>query len=1139
MSAPTPPADPRATLRLCGAPTVQAAAAPPRPLAAVDAALLAWLALEGPTARERLAALLWPGSDAASARNALRQRLFRLRRQAGCELVEGVAVLALAGGVGHDLGAVDPAAPLDAAGLLAGLQLPEHPELDDWLRQRRAARLADARRGVTERIAALEQAGDAAAALPLALELLRRDPLSEDAHRRVIRLHYLRGDRAAALLAFDHCEAVLKHEVGTAPSPQTLALLATVQAATAPEPAPGAAGPAAALPASVLRPPRLVGRDAELAALHEALRQGSVTLVSGEAGLGKSRLLQAVGRGGPGGFPTPLYSAARPGDALVPYATLARLLRAVAAQVPEAADAALREALAPLLPEWAPAGAQAALARLPLAPVAALLQRAAAQLPVLLLDDLHFADDATLELLQGLLLGGADPPPTGAGGPVWALGLRPPSPGSPLQVLVDALARARPGVQLRLAPLAVAQVAEFVDALALPGVVGATLAPALHQRTGGNPLFLLETLKLAWRDGSLARPDGLPRPQSLEQLIAGQLAQLSAGALQLARVAAVAGADFGIELAEALSGRSALDLADDWRELESRQVLHQGAFAHDLVHDAVLQALPEAIARHLHGRAAAWLQDHGGEPGRIAAHWLAAGQRERAVPALRAAAERAHRALREGERIALLLQAADLAEAGGRGDEAFELVRSAIAGHMNTIRQTDGLPLLDRLDALAATPAQRARAAADRAWYSAVLGDLAVAAAQGQAALAQAQALDDAALQASVRQRLGTTLGMAGRFSEALPHLDAAAPWIAAHAAPEDRAEFEGNLAVVLDNLGRPGEAEVHHRRALAGSAAAGAPAESGDPAARATLLANFAASRLDAGDLAQAAELAAQAQRIVAGYELAGSSAGFVATLLAQCERAAGRHRAALQWCERAESILAARHPARLPVARLHRAHVWLDLGQHARALQLLDGDALAALLALPPRYAVRAWLLRARVLQRLGLDDAPAIAEAAALAPADGWPELRLLVRTEQARAQAALSELQQVAAEAAASGLHGAELGALLHAAAVAADAGDAEAAALARRALALAERACALHADPALRWWAPARALGAAGACAEADAVAAAGRAVLERTAEEQVDAEFREAFRERHPLHRALLHWRDAPAGGRAEPAPSA
>jgi DNA-binding SARP family transcriptional activator len=71
-------------------------------LALPDALLLAWLALEGPTARERLAALLWPHSDAEASRNALRQRLFRLRRQLGADLVEGSAVLALARGNGAD-----------------------------------------------------------------------------------------------------------------------------------------------------------------------------------------------------------------------------------------------------------------------------------------------------------------------------------------------------------------------------------------------------------------------------------------------------------------------------------------------------------------------------------------------------------------------------------------------------------------------------------------------------------------------------------------------------------------------------------------------------------------------------------------------------------------------------------------------------------------------------------------------------------------------------------------------------------------------------------------------------------------------------------------------------------------------------
>lgn len=86
----------------------------------------------------------------------------------------------------------------------------------------------------------------------------------------------------------------------------------------------------------------------------------------------------------------------------------------------------------------------------------------------------------------------------------------------------------------------------------------------LHQRSGGNPLFALETLKLAWSDGTITLPDGLPRPQSLAQLIGQQLARLSSPALQLARVAAVAGVDFSIPLAQTLLQRNALDLADAW-----------------------------------------------------------------------------------------------------------------------------------------------------------------------------------------------------------------------------------------------------------------------------------------------------------------------------------------------------------------------------------------------------------------------------------------------------------------------------------------------------------------------------------------------------------------------------------------------
>jgi DNA-binding SARP family transcriptional activator/predicted ATPase len=1101
-------------------------------LALPDALLLAWLALEGPTARERLAALLWPHSDAEASRNALRQRLFRLRRQVGIDLVEGSAVLALAPGVRHDLAASMP--------LLGALDAPEQPELDAWLARHRAGREAAARQALAGRIQALEDRGDAAAALPLAQELLAAEPLSEDAHRLVMRLHYLRGDRAAAMLAFDRCEQMLKHEVGAAPSAETLALLATIERSA---PVAGAAPQQQPVPAALLRPPRLVGREAEQAQLQQALLRGPVAVLVGEAGMGKSRLLQALAAADAGR----LHVSGRPGDALVPYATLARVLRAVIGRDPAAAGHPSAAALAPLLPELAEPGAAGSTPRAPLAqtpllrPVQALLRRAfhgtaGTRLEALLLDDLHFADTATLELLQALVAaprdGAVDVPDAGTGGgsetaaPRCVLGLRPPAPGTPAAQLLDALAAAGPLLRVTLQPLPVDALAELVDALALPGLAGADIAPRLHARTGGNPLFALETLKLLWaegggRPGLLAEADVLPRPQSLAQLIGQQLARLSPAALQLARVAAVAGVDFSLDLAEALLGRPALDLADPWAELEAQQVLRGTAFSHDLVHDAVLQGLPEVIARHLHGRTAAWLEavpvgPRGPDPARVAAHWEAAGQHARALPALRAAAERAQRAQREGERIALLLHAADIAEQEQRPDEAFDLVHAAINGHMNTLRQHQGLPLLERQAALARTPWQRARVAANRAWYATVLGHWDEALAEGRAALALAQPLGDTALTASVQQRLGTTLGLAGQFDEALAHLSAAAPWMRAHAAAPDAVEFEGNLAVVLDNLGRHAEAREHHARALA------AAALEIEPPHRATLLANDALSRLDAGDAAGALEQAQLAQRIVQTFESTAGSDGFIAVLLAQAERGLGRPAAALAWCDHAEAILAERNPSRVPVARMHRAHVWLDLAQHARAQQILAGDGLATARRLPPRYGVRWRLLLARLARRLGAggEAGMLLAEAAAAVPAQGWPELGLLVRTEQALDHSdADAELRAIAADAATAGLRGAELAARLHLAWRAADVGLGVESA--ERALALLHQAEALHTDRAWRWLAPARALARGGRAAEAEVLTEAGREWLRRTAATQVPPTCADSFLHQHPVHRLL------------------
>jgi len=167
--------------------------AAPLPLAPRDAALLAWLALEGPTPRDQLAALLWPASTEAQARTTLRQRLFQLKRLLGTDIAVGTRLLRLADGVQHDLA--------EATELLGTLTLPDAPEFDAWLSAQRERRQRQEREGLQAQSLALEQAGDAAAALSVAGALLRLEPTSEAAHRRVMRLHYLLGERAAALQA--------------------------------------------------------------------------------------------------------------------------------------------------------------------------------------------------------------------------------------------------------------------------------------------------------------------------------------------------------------------------------------------------------------------------------------------------------------------------------------------------------------------------------------------------------------------------------------------------------------------------------------------------------------------------------------------------------------------------------------------------------------------------------------------------------------------------------------------------------------------------------------------------------------------------------------------------------------------------
>ena len=240
------------------------------------------------------------------------------------------------------------------------------------------------------------------------------------------------------------------------------------------------------------------------------------------------------------------------------------------------------------------------------------------------------------------------------------------------------------------------------------------------------------------------------------QLIERRLRQLSAPALALARVAAVAGTDFHIELAQAVLDTRALALADAWHELEAAQVLRGNAFAHDLVHEATLAGVPAPIAAHTHGEVAAFLEGHGGEPARVAAHWIAAGQPPRALVALHAAADAARHAMRRKEEAAFLAQAAQIESDAGDTHAAYASRRAMIDAMWVVDLGALSATMFDQLEAAAITTSERAAALALRASWRQECGDLEAAKRLAQAAIELADESGDESTAVDARQRLAT-----------------------------------------------------------------------------------------------------------------------------------------------------------------------------------------------------------------------------------------------------------------------------------------------------------------------------------------------------------------------------------------------
>lgn len=578
-------------------------------------ALLAYLAIEGPTPRWRLADLLWPLGR--SPRNSLRQAVHALRRRTA--VLAGSDPLRIAA----DVSVVD-----EDEELLADRDLDDCPLLHDWL-----AFQVERRRA--ERIERYAREADAAAAdgrprdgLAAAMRALDLDRYSEASYRRVMRTAYLAGDRAAALDAYHRCVRMLSREFGVRPLPETVALARDVEAAEVDRAPAGSQR----IPATVARPPALAGRAAEWMRIEDAWAHGQVVYLSGPSGVGKTRLMHDFAEAK---VPRSRRNVvrSRPGDASVPYASQARALQAVLDGCPGLElTPAMRRELSRLVPGLAdtrpPPMTTLEEKRFFYATVAEVLRRSVDWLDVALVDDWQYVDAASLEM-AGYLFSRITPQASGRDGQYVLGTFRTHEASAAFDAFLGDLTRSGTAVRVELGPLSEDAVAEMLASTAVPGA--RAFAPTMHRLTGGNPLFVVETLKGLLEAGDLDIGElvGL-LPARVAEVLELRFRRLGPAQARFLQFLAVAENDASPALARAVLRVDDQGLASLRTELEAAHLIGGLAFAHDLVHETVRATTPGPIRALLHHRTAEALLGLRGAPARIAHHFDAAGEPEAA-----------------------------------------------------------------------------------------------------------------------------------------------------------------------------------------------------------------------------------------------------------------------------------------------------------------------------------------------------------------------------------------------------------------------------------------------------------------------------------------------------------------------------
>ena len=252
------------------------------PLPATDAALLAMVALDGPAPRSRLAAWLWPQASASAALGNLRQRLYRLQRRCGDNLVPAQGdLLSLDTHVQVQPAPGDGADTWSPDGDFLGTHDYRHlPQLNAWVEALRSQWRDAQRAQLQQAVAAHRARGDLQAATRLVLQAAAAQPLDEDLARQLMHLHHDQGDRAALQQAFSQLTSALRRELGVQPSAETAALHRQLLRGTAPPAGPAHAATLSADAQDLLHLAAVVGTHFNVALAARALDRMALQLIA-------------------------------------------------------------------------------------------------------------------------------------------------------------------------------------------------------------------------------------------------------------------------------------------------------------------------------------------------------------------------------------------------------------------------------------------------------------------------------------------------------------------------------------------------------------------------------------------------------------------------------------------------------------------------------------------------------------------------------------------------------------------------------------------------------------------------------------------------------------------------------------------